>query len=71
MAKPREEIESLKAGWLADPCWDLCETEGFEEHREELKKYQEEYNLALSYERELEEESEEREAENLGLHGLY
>jgi hypothetical protein len=36
MPKTREEIERLKADWEADPCWDIEDTEGFEEHREEL-----------------------------------
>ena len=71
MEKSREEIEDLKSNWMADPCWDLYETEGFEEYRDELKKYQEEYCLALSYEREEEEAREKLEAENLGLYGLY
>ena len=30
------EVHELKRQWLADPCWDIEETEGFEEHREEL-----------------------------------
>lgn len=34
--KTREEVEHLKANWIADPCYDLEETEGFEEYREEL-----------------------------------
>jgi len=71
MAKSREEIEHLKAEWTRDPCWEIYDTKGFEDHREELKKYQEEYYLALSYETELEEEREKLEAENLGLYGLY
>ena len=37
--KSREELESLKRNWLRDPCWDIEETEGFEEHREELLAY--------------------------------
>ena len=71
MLKTREEVESLKAEWLADPCWDIYESEGFEEYRVELKLFQEECNLAFSWEREEEEESEKLEAENLGLHGLF
>lgn len=31
------EIDQLKANWRSDPCWDIEDTEGFEEHREELK----------------------------------
>jgi hypothetical protein len=39
-SKTPEEIEKLKQNWLQDPCWDIYGTEGFEEHVEELKKYQ-------------------------------
>jgi hypothetical protein len=38
----RDEIENLKLNWKRDPCWDLWTTEGFEEHEEELKAFQEE-----------------------------
>lgn len=34
--KTQEQIEALKANWLKDPIWDIEETEGFEDHREEL-----------------------------------
>jgi hypothetical protein len=34
--KTNEEIEALKLNWAKDPCWDIEDTEGFEEHREEL-----------------------------------
>ena len=37
--KTPAEIETLKANWRNDPCWDIEETEGFEEHKHELKKY--------------------------------
>lgn len=37
--KTQEEIQSLKLDWFNDPCWNLEETEGFEEYREELKEY--------------------------------
>ena len=40
--KTREEIEKLKQSWLNDPCWDIEDTEGFEEHRDELLAYHEE-----------------------------
>lgn len=33
------EIESLKKSWRYDPCWDIENTEGFEEHKEELLAY--------------------------------
>lgn len=37
--KTNAEIESLKREWEADPIWDIEDTEGFEEHRMELKEY--------------------------------
>ena len=35
----QDEIEKLKKNWLADPCWDLEDEDGFGEHREELLKF--------------------------------
>ena len=32
----RDVIEKLKENWMQDPGWDIEETEGFEEHLEEL-----------------------------------
>lgn len=34
--KTRQEIEELKAGWASDPCFDIEDTEGFEDVRDEL-----------------------------------
>jgi hypothetical protein len=34
--KTLEEIEKLKRDWKDDPCWDIEDTVGFEEHKEEL-----------------------------------
>lgn len=34
--KTREELEALKDNWLKDPCWDIEDTEGYEDHIEEL-----------------------------------
>ncbi len=31
-----EEIQKLKESWLRDPCWDIEDTKGFEDHKEEL-----------------------------------
>lgn len=39
MKKTPEEIEHLKASWLKDPCWDIEDSEGFEEHHAELLAY--------------------------------
>lgn len=36
MPKTREEVEALKIGWRRDPCWDIEDTDGFEEHKDEL-----------------------------------
>jgi len=43
----REEIEKLKESWLHDPCWDIEDTEGFEEHREELLAFHAEWRAKL------------------------
>lgn len=48
--KTRGEIERLKADWLGDGSWDLEQTEGFEEHRDEL----------LAYRLKIEEEADKR-----------
>lgn len=34
--KTEWELLDLKTQWKADPCWDIEDTEGFEEHRTEL-----------------------------------
>lgn len=34
--KTRTEIDALKRNWAADPCYEIEDCEGFEEHREEL-----------------------------------
>lgn len=31
-----QEIKELKTGWLADDCWDIEDTPGFEKHYDEL-----------------------------------
>lgn len=35
--KTRDEVEALKRNWKSDPCWDLEQTEGFEEYVQELR----------------------------------
>jgi len=49
--KTRAEVNELKENWQADPCWDLEDTEGFEDYRKELAAFR------LSYEYELEKTS--------------
>lgn len=39
----REQVEALKRDWKRDPCYEIEETPGFEEHREELRAYNEEF----------------------------
>ncbi len=39
MKKETNEIEALKRNWHRDPAWEIEDTEGFEEHREELLAY--------------------------------
>lgn len=55
MEKTRQEINDLKHGWNADPCWDIEDTEGFENHKDELlihrlkmeKQWNEAYNREM------------------------
>ena len=37
--KTREEVEFLKSNWTRDPCWDIENTEEFEEYSNELLKF--------------------------------
>ena len=41
MIREANEIEALKRSWHRDPHWDIEDTEGFKEHRDELKAYSE------------------------------
>ena len=34
--KTREEVEQLKRDWVHDPCWEIEDTVGFEEYKDEL-----------------------------------
>ena len=38
--KTREQVEALKNNWRFDPCWDIYDTEGFGEYRDELLLFQ-------------------------------
>lgn len=57
----REQVEKLKRDWQADGSWDLEETPGFGEHREELRKYRARVEEAerMARVRELQRKSEE------------
>lgn len=43
--RTRKEIDDLKNDWLLDPCFDLWDTEGFEDHLDELRAFQEKQEL--------------------------
>ncbi len=62
--KTKKEIEDLKANWKADPCWDIEVTEGFEDHKEELKVFR------LAHEAKREQSNLERDLEAAGELGL-
>ena len=51
MSKTEQQLDVLKAQWRSDPCWDIYQTEGFEEHIEELKAYQQEMYIKWDNER--------------------
>lgn len=60
--KARQEMEQLKQCWIKDPIWDIYETEGYEEYRDELRVFQtnmmqewraREYNKVYDYARRL------------------
>ena len=53
--KTREEVEALKRNWLEDPCWDIEDTEGFEEYAVELRGYHVEWRSRWEAAREKEE----------------
>ena len=37
--KAREQVEELKRNWKSDPSWDIENSEGFEDYRDELFAY--------------------------------
>lgn len=37
--KTKEDIKRLKLNWEFDPSWDIEDTDGFEEYREELRAF--------------------------------
>jgi cyclopropane fatty-acyl-phospholipid synthase-like methyltransferase len=41
--KTPNDVHKLKEQWLIDPCWDIEETEGYEEYRDELKTWREQF----------------------------
>ena len=69
--KRRSEVEELKRQWLEDPCWDIEETEGFEEYKEELLRFRLYQEKAWNEEENREEIEKMNKAKKLGLKGLY
>lgn len=64
--KTAEDIERLKRSWERDPIWDIEDTEGFEDHREELLAFRKECESRWSGERYL---RLSKKAEDLGFPG--
>lgn len=50
MMRSEDAIDKLKENWKKDPCWDIEDTEGFENHREELLAWRIEYESRVSNE---------------------
>lgn len=50
--KTREDVEHLKRDWCGDPCWDIEDTEGFEEYTAELVAFRENQETTWKKERE-------------------
>jgi hypothetical protein len=63
--KTFDQIEELKQNWISDPCWDIEETEGFEDEKRELKLFRMETE-ALWKERETKRQLER--CERLGIY---
>lgn len=45
MTKTNEEVQALKENWVKDPHWDIEDTEGFEDHKEELIAFRKEQEI--------------------------
>lgn len=71
MIKSEKEVESLKQNWLEDPCWDIEDTEGFEEYSKELLKFR--LKQEKTWEEKIKQEELElyEEAEKIGFKELY
>jgi hypothetical protein len=71
MAKTQAEIAALKENWEADGTWDIEDTEGFEEHYDELLKFRRECEARWERERLKKEAAIDAEADTIGARGLY
>jgi hypothetical protein len=61
MPKSFYEVRELKANWKSDPIWDIEDTEGFEDHKVELKAYR--LEMGTSWAKQNEERLQKRAAE--------
>jgi hypothetical protein len=68
MPKTRKEIDKLKAAWLRDPVWNIENSDGFEEHAEELLEFR---HRSEERQRVAREAAIDAEADRLGARGLY
>lgn len=69
--KSLQDLEDLKTNWLNDPCWDIYNTEGFEQYAEQLRQFQADQEAEWIAKHELAEAKIDATAEDLGLKGLY
>jgi len=61
MPKSFYEVKTLKENWKGDPCWDIENTEGFEDHKQELLDYR--LGMEASWKKKNEERLQKRSAE--------
>ncbi|MFF0828844.1 hypothetical protein ACFYU8_18535 [Brevibacillus sp. NPDC003359] len=71
MPRTLSEVEELKRLWKDDPCWDLHKTEGFEDHVEELKAFQEQCEKVWREKVAQEQKERDEAAIKLGVRDLY
>ncbi len=69
-----DDIQNLKRSWVNDPCWDIEDTEGFEDHYDELKSYRLEMKAKWDAEHEARKQKEnellQAEFDKIGILGL-
>lgn len=53
MTATAAQIQQLKENWKQDPCWDIEDTPGFEEHHAELLAWRQQYQAERDRERTL------------------
>ncbi len=68
--KARHQVERLKLAWLADPLWDIEDTQGFEEHHDELVLFRKATQARWKAAEQTREAAIDAEADRLGVHGL-